>query len=116
MRHVARLVPVMVLMAFLGRPEVVSSEPSRGPRGLSPLVVGMDEVGKGKKQAKPSEPPRSPIEVDEKGRTVRVAVTFVRSNGAVELPPFAMDGRSRVLVAVVMFSGSLQVPVTERRL
>ena len=82
MRHVAWGMPVMLAMVFLGRPEALSSEPSKAPGRLSPLVVTVDEIAKG--QPKPAEPPLAPIEVDEKARTVRVPVTFTQARGAVE--------------------------------
>ena len=82
MRHIAWVAPVMLAMVFLGRPEALSSEASRGPSRLSPIVVGMDEIAKGK--PKPAAPLPAPIEVDEKAKTVRVPVTFTQVRGAVE--------------------------------
>jgi hypothetical protein len=74
--------PVILAIVFLGRPEALSSEPSKAPGRLSPLVVTVDEIAKG--QPKPAEPPLAPIEVDEKARMVRVPVTFTQARGAVE--------------------------------
>ena len=84
MRHVAWGAPVMLAIVFLGRPEALSSEASRGPSRLSPIVVPADEVGKGQPEPKPAAPSPAPIEVDEKARTVRLPVKFTRVRGAVE--------------------------------